>query len=45
MLQDEFDSLTPARAFSRRDFVRTGVGTGFAAAVLPTLAQTTITTD
>jgi carboxymethylenebutenolidase len=45
MLQQEFDSLTPSRAFSRRDFVRTGVGSGFAAAVLPTLAQTAIHTD
>ena len=39
MLQSDFDSLTPTRAFSRRDFVRTGVGSGFAAAVLPISAQ------
>jgi carboxymethylenebutenolidase len=45
MLEQDIDSLTPSRAFSRRDFVRTGIGTGFAAAVLPTLAQSTITTD
>ncbi len=45
MLEQDIDSLAPGRAFSRRDFVRTGIGTGFAAAVLPTLAQTTITTD
>lgn len=44
MLQSEFDSLTPTRAFSRRDFVRTGLGSGFAAAVLPVTAQT-IRTD
>ncbi len=44
MLQAEIDSLTPTRAFSRRDFVRTSVGSGFAAAVLPVTAQT-IRTD
>ncbi len=44
MLQSEFDSLTPTRAFSRRDFVRTSVGSSFAAAVLPVTAQT-IRTD
>jgi carboxymethylenebutenolidase len=45
MLQEELDSLTPSRDFSRRDFVRTSVGSGFAAAVLPVMAQTVITTD
>jgi carboxymethylenebutenolidase len=45
MLQDELDSLTPSRDFSRRDFVRTSVGSGFAAAVLPVMAQTVIKTD
>ena len=35
----------PTREFSRRDFVRTSVGSGFAAAVLPVMAQTTIKTD
>lgn len=44
MLRSDIDSLVPARAFSRRDFVRTGVGSGFAAAVLPVTAQT-IKTD
>jgi carboxymethylenebutenolidase len=39
MLQTEVDSLTPTRGFSRRDFVRTSVGGGFAAAVLPVTAQ------
>ena len=44
MLQPELDSLVPTRDFSRRDFVRTAVGSGFAAAVLPVGAQT-IRTD
>ena len=39
MTQSEFDSLTPGRPFSRRDFVRTSVSSGFAAAVLPVGAQ------
>lgn len=45
MLQQDLDSLTPSRDFSRRDFVRTSVGSGFAAAVLPVTAQTVIKTD
>ena len=45
MMQSDVDSLTPTRDFSRRDFVRTSVGSGFAAAVLPVTAQTTIKTD
>lgn len=44
MLRNDVDSLTPTREFSRRDFVQTAVGSGFAAAVLPVSAQT-ITTD
>lgn len=44
MLKDEIDSLAPGRDFSRRGFVQTAVGSGFAAAVLPVTAQT-ITTD
>lgn len=44
MLKDEIDSLAPSRDFSRRGFVQTTVGSGFAAAVLPVSAQT-ITTD
>jgi len=44
MLRNDLDSLTPTRDFSRRDFVRTAVGSGFAAAVLPVGAQT-IRTD
>ena len=45
MSQPDFDSLTPHRDFSRRDFVRTSVGSGFAAAVLPVMAQTEVKTD
>ena len=44
MLQQELDSLVPASGFSRRRFVRTSVGSGFAAAVLPVVAQTQIKT-
>ncbi len=44
MLRNDFDSLVPPRDFNRRDFVRTAVGSGFAAAVLPVGAQT-IKTD
>jgi len=45
MIQEEFDCLVPSREFSRRDFVRTSVGSGFAAAVLPVAAQTVVKTD
>lgn len=38
-MKQDLDSLVPSRAFSRRDFVRTSVGSGFAAAVLPVTAQ------
>ncbi|WP_457425237.1 dienelactone hydrolase family protein [Roseateles sp. P5_E7] len=44
MLKEEIDSLAPGRDFSRRGFVQTAVGSGFAAAVLPVTAQT-IATD
>ena len=44
MLRNDLDSLTPTRDFSRRGFVATAVGSGFAAAVLPVGAQT-IKTD
>ncbi|WP_280152335.1 dienelactone hydrolase family protein [Piscinibacter sp. XHJ-5] len=44
MLRNDVDSLTPSRDFTRRDFVQTAVGSGFAAAVLPVSAQT-ISTD
>lgn len=43
-IEAEIDSLTPSRAFSRRDFARTSAGAGFAAAVLPVQAQTQIKT-
>ena len=45
MPHPDFDTLIPSRDFSRRDFVRASVGTGFAAAVLPVTAQTVIKTD
>ena len=45
MLKEEFDTLVPARDVNRREFVRTTVGSGFAAAVLPVMAQTVIKTD
>lgn len=44
MLHQDLDSLTACRDYSRRDFVQTAVGSGFAAAVLPVSAQT-IRTD
>ncbi|MBL8334191.1 MAG: dienelactone hydrolase family protein, partial [Rubrivivax sp.] len=44
MIDQDFDSLVPPRAFSRRGFVRASVGSGFAAAVLPVVAQTQIKT-
>jgi carboxymethylenebutenolidase len=45
MSQQDLDSLVPSRDFSRREFVRGSLGTGFAAAVLPVAAQTVIKTD
>jgi carboxymethylenebutenolidase len=39
MQNSDFDSLVPPRDFSRRSFVQTSVGSGFAAAVLPVSAQ------
>ncbi|HJU71812.1 MAG TPA: dienelactone hydrolase family protein [Paucimonas sp.] len=48
-LKQELDSLiakTPlSDNFDRRDFLKTALGTGFAAAVLPVVAQTMIKTD
>jgi carboxymethylenebutenolidase len=44
-LEAELDSLAPSRSFSRRDFARTSVGAGFAAAVLPVEGQTQIKTS
>ena len=43
-IEAELDSLTPSRTFSRRDFARTSVGAGFAAAVMPVEAQTQVKT-
>ncbi|MBT9598804.1 MAG: dienelactone hydrolase family protein [Vitreoscilla sp.] len=45
LLGDVNALVPPSREFSRRDFVRTSVGTGFAAAVLPVCAQTVVKTD
>ncbi len=45
MSRETFNSLSPHRAVSRRDFVRASVGSGFAAAVLPVCAQTMVKTD
>ncbi len=45
MLRERIRRLVPQRDFSRRDFVRTSVGSGFAAAVLPVAAQTMVKTD
>jgi carboxymethylenebutenolidase len=49
MLKAEFDTLVPAQtaletAPSRRAFVQRAVGTGFAAAALPVMAQTVVKT-
>ena len=41
----ELDSLKPPLRLDRRGFVKTSLGAGFAAAVLPVQAQTMITTD
>ncbi len=40
MLRQDLDALVPGQPFSRRRFVQTTVGSGFAAAVLPVGAQT-----
>ncbi|MDC6168175.1 MULTISPECIES: dienelactone hydrolase family protein [unclassified Roseateles] len=45
MPKEDVESLHPGRDFNRRDFVHTAVGSGFAAAVLPVMAQTVIKTD
>lgn len=44
MLEEEIASPAPSRVLSRRGFVQTTAGSGFAAAVLPVTAQT-ISTD
>jgi carboxymethylenebutenolidase len=45
MSDPELDSLLPARTWDRRAFVRTSLGSGFAAAVLPVAAQSVVKTD
>lgn len=41
----EFESLVPAQSFTRRSFLVTSLGAGFALAVQPVMAQTAIRTD
>lgn len=43
--RDDFDSLVPGRCVSRRDFIVTSLGAGFALATQPVAAQTAIHTD
>jgi carboxymethylenebutenolidase len=43
--QAHFDSLLPAEAFTRRSFIATAVGAGFALATQPISAQTVVKTD
>jgi carboxymethylenebutenolidase len=43
--QAQFDSLLPAESFTRRSFIATAVGAGFALATQPISAQTVIKTD
>lgn len=43
--QAQFDGLLPAEPFSRRDFIASAVGAGFALATQPVSAQTVIKTD
>jgi carboxymethylenebutenolidase len=43
-LRTDLDSLSPTRDFSRRAFVHTGLGCGFAAAAMPIAAQTVVST-
>lgn len=45
MTSTEFNSLVPELPFTRRSFMVTALGAGFALAVQPTLAQSVITTD
>ncbi|SOY48441.1 putative hydrolase [Cupriavidus taiwanensis] len=45
MLKPEVDSLVPGQTFDRRGFVKTALGSAFAAAVLPVMAQQAIKTD
>jgi carboxymethylenebutenolidase len=46
MLIEDFNTLVPAQGdFNRRTFVRTALGSGFAAAALPVTAQTVVNTS
>jgi carboxymethylenebutenolidase len=45
MLKPEVDSLVPGQTFDRRGFVKTALGSAFAAAALPVMAQQAIKTD
>jgi carboxymethylenebutenolidase len=50
MLKEDFDTLVPSTGSiglpgTRRAFVRRAIGTGFAAAALPVVAQTVVKTD
>ena len=45
MSHPEFDSLVPEIRFSRRGFIVTSLGAGFALATQPIMAQTAIKTD
>lgn len=45
MKHPEFDSLCPAESFTRRGFIVTALGAGFALATQPIMAQTAIKTD
>ena len=45
LTSSELDSLQPPLRLDRRGFVKTSLGAGFAAAVLPVQAKTMITTD
>lgn len=44
-LDSQFESLIPAQSFTRRSFLVTSLGAGFALAVQPVMAQTAIKTD
>ncbi|WP_042886750.1 dienelactone hydrolase family protein [Cupriavidus necator] len=45
MLKPEVESLVPGQTFDRRGFVKTALGSAFAAAALPVMAQQAIKTD
>jgi carboxymethylenebutenolidase len=44
-IREDLDSLAPPLPLTRRGFVKTSLGVGFAAAALPVQARTMITTD